>query len=160
MKSGTKNEGRSYCCHGRAGQRIVKRCVEEEFDVTAIVRHENQTAAQNILLKDLFDLTIDDVKDFDVIVDAFGVWEDAAGLYVSSMQHLISILQKTDVRLIVIGGAGSLIADSEMNIQLVDTKDFPEDARAVSKAMSVAFDNLRMSKYLRWTYVSPAVNFN
>jgi len=38
--------------NGRAGRRIVKRCVEEGFDVTAIVRHENQTAAQNVLLKD------------------------------------------------------------------------------------------------------------
>ena len=26
--------------NGRAGRRIVKRCVEEGFDVTAIVRHE------------------------------------------------------------------------------------------------------------------------
>ena len=146
--------------NGRAGRRIVKLCVEEGFDVTAIVRHENQTAAQNVLLKDLFDLTTDDVKDFDVIVDAFGTWDaDAVGLHVSSMQHLISILQKTDIRLIVVGGAGSLIADPEMNMQLVDTKNFPEKARPVAKAMSVAFDNLRISKDLRWTYVSPAVNF-
>lgn len=110
-------------------RRVVKRCVEEGFDVTAIVRHENQTAAQNVLLKDLFDLTTDDVKDFDVVVDAFGVWDAGdVGLHVSSMQHLISILQKTDIRLIVVGGAGSLIADPETNMQLVDTKDFPEEA--------------------------------
>ena len=44
--------------NGRAGRRIVKRCVEEGFDVTAIVRHKNQTAAQNVLLKDLFDLKL------------------------------------------------------------------------------------------------------
>lgn len=146
--------------NGRAGRRIVKRCVEEGFEVTAIVRHKNQTVAQNVLQKDLFDLTVNDVKGFDVIVDAFGVWDaKAVELHVSSMQHLISILQKTNVRLIVVGGAGSLIADLEMNIQLVDTKDFPEDARPVAKAMSVALDNLQISKDLRWTYISPAVNF-
>lgn len=84
--------------NGRAGQRIVRRCVEEGYDVTAIVRHENQTAAQNVLQKDLFDLTVDDVKDFDVVVDAFGTWDvDSVGLHVPSMQYLISILQKTGI---------------------------------------------------------------
>lgn len=60
----------------------------------------------------------------------------------------------------VVGGAGSLIADPDMNIQLVDTKEFPEDAKPVAKAMSVAFQNLQMSEDLRWTYISPAVDFN
>lgn len=40
--------------------------------MTALVRRESKTQAQHALQKDLFDLTTDDLKGFDVIVGAFG----------------------------------------------------------------------------------------
>ena len=62
------------CANGKAGQLIVKEAVNRKFDVTAVVRGENKTVAQNTIVKDLFDLTAEDVKDFDAVVDAFGAW--------------------------------------------------------------------------------------
>ena len=62
------------CANGKAGKLIVKEAVDRGLDVTAVVRGENQTAAQKVLQKDLFDLTADDLKDFDVVIDAFGAW--------------------------------------------------------------------------------------
>lgn len=41
--------------NGKAGGLIVKEAVERGMDVAAIVRGENQTAAQNVVKKDLFD---------------------------------------------------------------------------------------------------------
>ena len=44
------------------------------MDVTAIVRGENKTVAPKTITKDLFDLTSEDLKGFEVVVDAFGNW--------------------------------------------------------------------------------------
>lgn len=64
------------CANGKAGKLIVKETVERGLDVTAVVRRDNQTAAQNVLKKDLFDLTAADLKGFDVVIDAFGAWTE------------------------------------------------------------------------------------
>ena len=60
--------------NGKAGKLIVKEAVDRGFDVTAVVRGENKTNAQHAIIKDLFDLTADDLKGFDAVVDAFGAW--------------------------------------------------------------------------------------
>ena len=62
------------CANGKAGKLIVKEAVDRGLDVTAVVREENQTAAQKVLTKDLFALTKADLEGFDVVIDAFGAW--------------------------------------------------------------------------------------
>ncbi len=62
------------CANGKAGKLITNEAVNRGFDVTAVVRSENKTNAKKVILKDLFDLTKEDLKDFDVVVDAFGAW--------------------------------------------------------------------------------------
>ena len=62
------------CANGKAGQLIVKEAVNRGFDVTAVVKGDNKSAAQNVIVKDLFDLTAADLADFDAVVDAFGAW--------------------------------------------------------------------------------------
>lgn len=74
------------CANGKAGKLIVKEAVERGLDVTAIVRGENQSAAQKVIRKDLFDLTAEDLEQFDVVVDAFGRMDegdDPAALHFS-----------------------------------------------------------------------------
>ncbi|MDO5684994.1 MAG: NAD(P)H-binding protein, partial [Bifidobacterium sp.] len=95
--------------NGKAGKLIVKEAVDRGFDVTAVVRGENKTVAQHTIVKDLFDLTADDLKGFDAVVDAFGAWTpDTLPQHSTSLKHLADILSGTDTRLIVVGGAGSL----------------------------------------------------
>ena len=77
------------CANGKAGKLIVKEAVERGLDVTAIVRSENQTVAQNVITKDLFDLTAADLEQYDAVVDAFGAWEeDKLPLHSTSLKHL------------------------------------------------------------------------
>lgn len=64
------------CANGKAGRLIVKEAVNRGLDVTAVVRENNQSDAQQVLTKDLFDLTSEDLKDFDVVIDAFGAWTE------------------------------------------------------------------------------------
>ncbi|MGN1084833.1 MAG: NAD(P)H-binding protein, partial [Lachnospiraceae bacterium] len=95
------------CANGKAGKLIVNEAVNRGLDVTAVVREENQTVTHNVLKKDLFDLTAADLKDFDVVVDAFGAWtEDKLPQHSTSLKHLCDILSGTNIRLLVVGGAG------------------------------------------------------
>ena len=146
--------------NGKAGKLIVKEAVDRGFDVTAVVRGENKTAAQHAIIKDLFDLTADDLKGFDAVVDAFGAWTpDTLPQHSTSLKHLADILSGTDTRLIVVGGAGSLYVDPEHKTQLVDTPDFPDAFKGVAAAHQQALDFLRTAKDTQWTYISPAGDF-
>ena len=146
--------------NGKAGKLIVKEAVDRGFDVTAVVRGENKTAAQHAIIKDLFDLTADDLKGFDAVVDAFGAWTpDTLSQHSTSLKHLADILSGTDTRLIVVGGAGSLYVDPEHKTQLVDTPDFPDAFKPLAKAQGNALAELRERKDVRWTFVSPAADF-
>ena len=146
--------------NGKAGKLIVKEAVDRGFDVTAIVRDENKTVAQHAIIKDLFDLTADDLKGFDAVVDAFGAWSpDTLPLHSTSLKHLADILSGTQTRLIVVGGAGSLYVDPEHKTQLFDTPDFPDVFKPLAKAQGKALAELRERKDVRWTFVSPAADF-
>ena len=146
--------------NGKAGKLIVKEAVDRGFDVTAVVRGENKTVAQHAIVKDLFDLTADDLKGFDAVVDAFGAWTpDTLPQHSTSLKHLADILSGTQTRLIVVGGAGSLYVDPQHTTQLVDTSDFPDDFKPLASAMAKSLAELRERKDVRWTFVSPAADF-
>lgn len=148
------------CANGRAGKLITNEAVSRGLDVTAIVRGENQTNAKNAILKDLFDLTKEDLKDFDVIIDAFGAWsEDALPLHVKSSQYLCDLLARTDKRLLIVGGAGSLYVNPEHTIQVYQTPDFPEVYIPLAKAQSKELEELRKRNDVKWTFLSPAADF-
>lgn len=148
------------CANGKAGKLIVKEAVERGLDVTAIVRGVNQTAAKNVLQKDLYDLTAADLESFDVVVDAFGAWtEDVLPQHSTSLKHLCDILSGKQTRLLVVGGAGSLYVNSEHTICVLDGPDFPDIFKPLAAAMAKALGELRERKDVRWTYISPAGDF-
>ncbi len=148
------------CANGKAGTLIVKEAVERELDVTAIVRSENKSAAQKVLKKDLFALNKDDLQKFDVVIDAFGAWtEETLPQHSSSLQHLCDVLADTKVRLLVVGGAGSLYVNPEHTACVADGADFPEAFKPLAAAMAKAFAELRERQNVKWTYISPAADF-
>lgn len=148
------------CANGKAGKLIVKEAVDRGMDVTAVVRSDNTTAAQKVLNKDLFALTAADLEGFDVVVDAFGAWtEDTLPQHSTSLKHLCDILSGTDTRLLVVGGAGSLYVNPEHTACVADGPDFPDMFKPLAAAMAKALGELRERKDVRWTYVSPAGDF-
>ncbi|MGN1479365.1 MAG: NAD(P)-dependent oxidoreductase, partial [Acutalibacteraceae bacterium] len=66
------------CANGKAGSLITEEAVNRGLDVTAVVRGANKSAAKKAITKALFDLTSDDLKGFDVGIDAFGAWTEDA----------------------------------------------------------------------------------
>ena len=148
------------CANGKAGTLIVKEAVDRGQDVTAVVRTDNTTAARKVLKKDLFDLTAEDLKDFDVVIDAFGAWtEETLPQHSTSLRHLCDILSGTDVRLLVVGGAGSLYVNPEHTLCVADGADFPDAFKPLAAAMAKALEELRQRTDVKWTYISPAGDF-
>ena len=148
------------CANGRVGRLVVKEAIDRGLDVTAIAKGENQTEAKQYICKDLFDLTVEDVADYDVVVDAFGAWaEEALSLHSKSLMHLCDIVSGTEKRLVVVGGAGSLYVNKEHTAVVSDGPDFPAEYLPLAKAQGMALADLRQRNDVAWTFISPAGDF-
>ena len=146
--------------NGKLGSLIVKEAVERGNDVTAIVREENKTVAKKSIKKDILDLTKNDLKDYDVVITAFGAWtEETLPLHKTTVEHLSNILANKNTRLLVVGGAGSLYTNESFKTQLFTTPDFPVDYFPIASNQAKGLDVLRSRKDVKWTYVSPAAEF-
>lgn len=146
--------------NGRAAGKVIAEAVARGFDVTGFGRKSNNTKAQAYVQKDLFDLTSDDLKRFDAVVDSFGAWTpETLPEHSASLKHLCDILSGTNVRLVVVGGAGSLYVNKEHTAQVKDGKDFPDSFKPLATAMGKALDELRKRGDVKWTYISPAGDF-
>lgn len=146
--------------NGKVGSLIVKEAVDRGNNVTAIARDENKTVAKKFLKKDILDLTENDLKDFDVVITAFGAWtEDTLPLHKTTLEHLSDVLANKNTHLLVVGGAGSLYMDDTLTTQLYQTPDFPAVYLPVAINMAKGLEVLRKRNDVKWTYVSPAAEF-
>ena len=66
------------CANGKAGKLIVEEALNRNMEVTAVVRNENKTAAPQAIVKDLFELSAEDLSGFAAIVADFGAWNQTA----------------------------------------------------------------------------------
>ena len=146
--------------NGRVGKLIVKEALDRGLDVTAFVRGENKTAAKKSVSKDIMDLTAADLQGFDVVVDAFGAWTpDTLDGHVRTSQHLCDLLSGTDARLLIVGGAGSLYVNAEHTAQVKDGPDFPAEYVPLANAQGKELEELRKRSDVKWTFISPAADF-
>ncbi len=148
------------CANGKAGRLIVKEALGRGMDVTAVVRGENRSAAAKAIVKDLFELTAADLEGFDVVVDAFGAWTpETIGEIPRAVKQLCGAVANTNTRLLIVGGAGSLYVNQEHTATVADGPDFPDAFKPLAAAHDEALRYLRGRKDVKWTYVSPAGDF-
>lgn len=148
------------CSNGKAGKLIVKEAVSRGLDVTAIAKGNNESVATHYVEKNLFDLTKSDLTEFDVVIDAFGAWtEETLPLHSTSLKKLCDLVSGTDTRLLIVGGAGSLYVNQEHTLCVSDGADFPEVFKPLASAMAKALEELRKRNDVKWTYISPAGDF-
>lgn len=146
--------------NGKVGSKITEEAIRRKMEVTAVVRSGIEAPGVRVLQKDLFELTYEDLKDFDIVADAFGTWApETLHLHRESLAHLCRILGGSPVRLLIVGGAGSLYLDPSHTTRLMDSPDFPEAFRPLASAMAEALDELRGCRDVKWTYISPAADF-
>lgn len=144
--------------NGKEGSLIVKEALNRDLDVTSIVRDAKKSPTEKYLVRDVYSLQADDIKDFDVLVDALGFFGPAVKEYVPATQHLIEIIGDSKTRLLVVGGAGSLYLDENHTKQLYQQADFPDVVKPLSEEMGKSLDILRDSS-IDWTFISPAADF-
>ena len=148
------------CANGKAGKLITEEAVNRGLDVTAVVRGENKTKAPHTLQKDILEIKAEDLKSFDVVIDAFGTWlPETLPMHSTSLKVLCDALAGTQTRLLVVGGAGSLYVNPEHTLQLYQTPDFPKEYMPTATAQAKELDELRKRNDVKWTFISPAGDF-
>lgn len=146
--------------NGKAGQLITKEAYDRGLDVTAIVRSSNKTVTDQVIQKNLFDLTTADIAEFDVVIDAFGQSdENKLDEHSKSIKHLGDLVSNSNKRLLIIGGAGSLYVDEAHTLKLIDSPDFPEQFKKISQAQIKTLEEIQKRKDVKWTFVCPAPDF-
>ena len=148
---------------GNIGQRISKEAATRGYELSLITsksksffgfeNKENVTAQK----EDIFqtEALAEAFKGSDVVISAYAPPHDNNALLTPATASLIEAAKKANVRLIAVGGAGSLkVAE---NTDLVDTAEFPEEYKGIALAHRDALNDIYYKENtLSWTNVSPA----
>ena len=137
--------------NGKVGSLVVEQSVAKGYDTTAIMRSSKETPAQHTLIKDVFELTREDLSSFDIVVSALAFWQaDTLIHHKTALEHLSAVLKNSATHLVVVGGAGSMYIN----------ESFPPEFKPLASAMSEGLDALRKTSNVNWVYVSPAIDFD
>jgi putative NADH-flavin reductase len=151
-----------YGSTGNAGSRILTEALNRGHQVTAVVRDpsklnarsgltilagEHSTAAQ----------IVPQIQGSDAVVSALGPGPDNPERLVSLIDPLIAAVQQNSgLRLIVVGGAGSL--NVAPGVSLIDSGYLPAEWMGIAKAHAEVLKHLRASN-IDWTSFCPASYF-
>ena len=150
------------CAAGKEGRLLVDEAISRGYEVTGFVRSESNriNSKAKMVVKDLFDLTKEDLAGFDAVIDAFGAWTpETLHLHSESLMHLCDVLSGSRTRLLVVGGAGSLYVNPEHTVQVKDLDSFPDVFKPLANAHGAALEKLRERDDVNWTFLSPAGDF-
>ncbi|WP_314659218.1 NAD(P)H-binding protein [uncultured Rothia sp.] len=140
---------------GMVGARTAAEAVSRGHQVDAYTRSGKApegTTAHSIDLADTAAL-VDIVNNHDVTIIAVSAGRGTSAQPVIDA-HRALIAAAPAGRLLVVGGAGSLV-DGNGN-RFVDSEGFPEEYKPEAKAFAQVLDEYRASEGLNWTLVSPA----
>lgn len=147
---------------GKAGSNILKEAVDRGHQVTAIVRNASKLNNSNVSVieKNIVDLTAEDLKAFDVVVNAFGAPFGQEHLHVDAGNVLIEAMKGApNTRLIVVGGAGSLFVDVEKKLRVMETPEFPDLFLPTASNQGKNLEILQRTSGIQWTFISPSAMF-
>lgn len=152
---------------GMAGSALFHEASKRKHEVTAIVRDKVKALAQlgertRVLERDAFDLTKEDLADFDVIINAFATEPAKAYRHTDLAAKLIAMFRETEQpRLVFILGAGSLQTGDDKHLFVEDVRQAPGSEAWIS----IPENQLKELRFLRevdnvnWIGVSPSADF-
>jgi hypothetical protein len=147
---------------GQIGTFIRDEALARGHQVTAIVRHPDRIAVQNLHLTvvkaDILKDKVEElVKGHDAVISAYNPGWNNPDIYneqIEGYRRIISGVKKSGTkRLLVVGGAGTL--EVAPGVQLLDTVSFPEQVKKGVLATRETLYMLRKEKELEWTFLSP-----
>ncbi|CAJ1187950.1 NAD(P)-dependent oxidoreductase [Companilactobacillus nantensis] len=150
--------------YGKSGQAIINAASERGHEVLAVAhrRHDDITLpTKHILIKDLMELTFDDIAGYDAVIDAVSAWTPSTfSVHTDGISHLANLLRTTNTRYLKIGGAGTLYINKIHTKQLKDRENYPAEMLPLADVLCESLNRLRSYSDLAWTYVTPAFNYD
>jgi uncharacterized protein len=145
-----------YGATGMIGSQIAAEALARGHEVTGITRSGGELPAGVTAVRgDAGDtgLAKQVAGEADVVVSAIGPSRTGGDRreFLAAVRNLAATLG--DARLLVVGGAGSLLVDGQ---RLVDQPGFPDIYRAEALIAAESLDYLRGLDGVDWTYLSPA----
>ncbi|MYW42604.1 NAD(P)H-binding protein [Streptomyces sp. SID161] len=147
---------------GATGSRIVAEAIDRNHQVTAVTRDATRIAALHPGARHVVGdaLNPDTVAALssgqDLVISATrpapGQEQDLA----ETARALLAGLSRTDVRLILLGGAGSLRLPGERERTVVQDPGFPADWRPIALACNEQLAVCQADGHVDWAYLSPA----
>ena len=151
---------------GNTGSRVVTEALSRGHEVTAVVRNpistNNLPSGIRVLTGDASN--IEDVIKFstgqDVVISAI---RPASGLesdVIPTTRTLMDGLSKTGVRLLVVGGASTLMVPGSGGKTVIEDSNYlPVTARHIGKASAEQLEVCLAETRVDWAYLSPAAQF-
>ncbi|MEV0288228.1 NAD(P)H-binding protein [Kribbella sp. NPDC050820] len=141
---------------GAVGSRVVQEAVRRGHEVTTVSRtrplqpsaHHRQGDASNP--NDVAALS----EGHDVVISATRPPPGQEGQLVEAAKGLLIGLRASGVRLILVGGAASLLVPG-LEVPLVEAPDFPESLLPIALACIEQYEVIRAASDVDWTYVTP-----
>jgi uncharacterized protein len=154
---------------GKAGQDVYREAVDRGAEAVALVRDAAKAQAVlgtgvDVVEKDAFELTAEDLTGFDAVVNAFGTAPEDAHRHLDLSRRLVEAAPSSaedSPRLVFILGAGSLTNPATGELAIEDIRKVP----GAEAWINIPAQQLRQLDYLRtvdsadWVGVSPQMMF-
>ncbi|HEK1770751.1 TPA: NAD(P)-dependent oxidoreductase [Pseudomonas putida] len=141
---------------GRAGSQLLEEALRRGHSVVAIARDPSSLQGREGVTVKALDAQ--DSAALQAAVTGVDAVLSAAHFSTLAPQAIIEPVKRAGVkRLLVVGGAGSLLLPSGQRV--IDSTDFPEAYKAEASAGVSFLDTLRQEPTLDWTFLSPSAEF-
>lgn len=145
---------------GKAGSRILQELLSRGHQVTAVARNPsnlppNVKSKQDDLSN--VDTIASIIQGKDAVISAYSPPQDNTDALLGVTERQIAAVKKAgDIRLIVVGGAGSL--EVAPGVTLIESGHLPAEWLPIATSHANALKILEASN-INWTYFSPAAYF-
>lgn len=147
---------------GDIGKRVIDEAIMRGHDVTAVLRNSSRATELNSAAKVVIG-EADKVSDVvrlsagqDIVISATRPPQGAESQLVITAQSLLSGLTQTKVRLLLVGGAASLIVpNSQGTLAVDDINVVPLAWRDIAVACLEQYQLCQKNTSVNWTYLSP-----
>ncbi|WP_176517260.1 NAD(P)-dependent oxidoreductase [Pseudomonas faucium] len=141
---------------GRAGSQLLEEALRRGHSVLAIARDPSRLQGRDGVTVQALDVT--DSAALQKALAGVDAVLSAAHFATIEPHAIIEPVKRAGVkRLLVVGGAGSLLLPSGHRV--IDSPDFPEAYKAEASAGARFLEQLRQEQNLDWTFLSPSAEF-
>lgn len=148
---------------GFIGSALRKEALARGHRVTALVSNPARLAPEpnlEVVKVDVLDTAqlVGQLAGKDALISAFSghAQADVRGYYNRGIRSIVAAAKQAGIRLLFVGGAGSL--EATPGKQLVDAPDFPAQWKASAEGARDALNLLRDQPKLDWTMLSPSAH--